>query len=105
MDRHIVHRSIAVRRNVCFLDVSSLNLAALQSAATFFVRGAEPMIFRRSDRPIRAVIAGQFSKLGSAVKILWCGAIFSLQATGIILNLCIAATRFAALSASWTFPP
>ena len=33
---HIVQRSIAVRRNVCFLDVSSLNLAALQSAATFF---------------------------------------------------------------------
>jgi hypothetical protein len=33
--RHIVHRSNAVRRLVCFLDVSSLNLAVPQGTATF----------------------------------------------------------------------
>ena len=43
--RHIVHRSNAVRRLACFLDVSSLNLAALQGAATFFVlNGPEFMV-------------------------------------------------------------
>jgi hypothetical protein len=33
---HIVHRSMAVSIAAAFLDVSSLNLAMLQSIATFF---------------------------------------------------------------------
>jgi hypothetical protein len=89
--RHIVHRSKAVRRVVCFLDVSSLNLAALRGAATFLACV--------QDQPRRPV--GIF--YGARDFMVHCKK--TLHPLFGIPRLCIAATWFAALSASWTFPP
>jgi hypothetical protein len=49
---------MAVRRSVAFLDVSSLNLAALQSAATFFARVAQ--IMREKCLPVVILTRQQF---------------------------------------------